>query len=110
MLWVPKMMFYAQFVCYLLEEVILKFLLIVSYHGQGSIKGSIYMSQFHHERGWVTRNSLVTLPPAFVGSDKGWQSLPPGTPALTAGTIGLMVTKTTEFEKKPKVGSEEDTK
>ena len=36
-------MFYAQFFCYILEKIILKFLLIVSYYGQGSTKGSIYI-------------------------------------------------------------------
>ena len=36
---------------------------------------------------------------ASVGSDKGRQSLSPGTLALLAGLIGLMVTETTKVNK-----------
>ena len=36
-----KMTFYAQFICYFLE-----FLAIVSYHGQGSVKDSIYILRY----------------------------------------------------------------
>ena len=36
---------------------------------------------------------------ASVSSDKGRQSLPPGTLALLAGPIGLMLTQTTEVNK-----------
>ena len=51
------------------------------------------------ERGWVTRNSLIPLHLASVSSDKGWQSLLPGTLVLLVGSIGLMVTQTTEVNK-----------
>ena len=44
----------------------------------------------------MTRKCQIPLPPASAGSDKGQQSLPPGTLALLAGPIGLMVTPTTE--------------
>ena len=54
----------------------------------------------------MTRNSLISLPPASVSFDKGWQSLLPGTLALLAGPIGLMVTQKIEFEK-TKVGLQE---
>ena len=37
-----------------------------------------------------------TYSSASEGSDKGWQSLPPGTVALLAGPIGVIVTQTTE--------------
>ena len=57
------------------------------------------MSQLHYERGMATRNSLIPLPLASVGSDKGWQSLPPGTLVLLAGPIGLMVTQTAKANK-----------
>ena len=40
-----------------------------------------------------------TYSSASVASDEGWQSLPPGTLALLAGPIGLMVTQTTKFNK-----------
>ena len=39
-----------------------------------------------------TRYSLISLPPASVSCDKGWQSLLPGTPVLLAGLFGLMAT------------------
>ena len=57
------------------------------------------LSQLHYERGWVTRNSLIPLPLAFVGSSKGWQSLLPGILVLSARPIGLMVTQTTKVNK-----------
>ena len=47
----------------------------------------------------MTRNSLISLSLASVGSDKGWQSLPPDTLVLLAGPIGLMVIQTTEVNK-----------
>ena len=59
----------------------------------------ICVSQLHYERGWATRNSLIPLPLASVISNKGWQSLSPGTLVLLAGPIGLMVTQATEFNK-----------
>ena len=57
------------------------------------------LSQLHYKRGWVTRNSLISLPLASVSSDKGQQSLSPGTLVLLAGPVGLMVTQATEFNK-----------
>ena len=39
------------------------------------------------------------LPLASVGSNKGQQSLPPGTLVLLAGPVGLMVTQATKFNK-----------
>ena len=50
----------------------------------------------HYEREWATKNSLIPLPLPSVDSDKGWQSLSPGTLVLLAGPIGLMVTQTTK--------------
>ena len=58
-----------------------------------------YMSHIHYERGWMTRNSLISLPLASVGSSKWWQSLLPAIPALLAGPIGLMATQATKFNK-----------
>ena len=49
--------------------------------------------------GWMTRISLITLPPASAGSNKGQQSLPLGTLALLVRPTGLMVTQTTEVNK-----------
>ena len=60
---------------------------------------TICMSQLHYERGWTTRNSLITVPLASVGSNEGRQSLPAGTQALLAGPTGFMVTQTTEVSK-----------
>ena len=50
-------------------------------------------------RGWGIRDSLISLPLASVSSDKGWQSLSPGTLVLLAGPIGLMATQATELNK-----------
>ena len=57
------------------------------------------LSQLHFKRGWVTRNSLIPLPLASVGSNKGWQSLLPGTLDLLARPVGLMVTQASELNK-----------
>ena len=42
---------------------------------------------------------LDPLSSASVSSNKGWQCLPPGTLAILARPIGLMVTQTTEVNK-----------
>ena len=57
------------------------------------------MSQLCLKRGWGTGNPLISLPPVCVGSNKGWQSLLPGTLVLLAGPIGLMDTQATKFNK-----------
>ena len=61
------------------------------------------LSKLHYERGWVTRNSLIPLPLASFSSNKGQQSLLPGTLVLLAGPIGLMVTQTTKLKKKQRL-------
>ena len=45
--------------------------------------------QLHYERGWANRKSMIPLPLASVGSDKGWQSLPPVTLVLLTGAHWL---------------------
>ena len=66
------------------------------------------LSQLHYERGWATRNYLISLSLAFVTSNKGQQSLLSGTLAPLAEPIGLMATQATEFNKTG-LRSEEDT-
>ena len=45
------------------------------------------------------RNSLISLPLASVSSNKGWQSLSPGTLVLLAEPVGLMATQVIKFNK-----------
>ena len=42
---------------------------------------------------------MISLPLAFVSSDKEWWSLSPGTLVLLVGPIGLMVIQATKFDK-----------
>ena len=58
------------------------------------------MSQLHYERGGWPGTPWSLSPLASIGSDKGQQSLSPGTLVLLAGSVGLMVTQATKFEKK----------
>ena len=66
----------------------------------------IYMSQLYYERGWVNKNSLVPHPLASISSNKGQQSLPPGTLVLLAGLDGHSKQPNSQ---KTKVRSQKDT-
>ena len=49
---------------------------------------------------WVGNQELTNLSPlASVSTNKGWQSLSPGTLVLLARPIGLIVTQATKFNK-----------
>ena len=50
-------------------------------------------------RGWVIRNSMISLPLVSVGTNKVQWSLSPGTLVLIAEHVGLMASQATEFNK-----------